>query len=134
VIATIRALADTFGVDLSEVVAQINAEATTQTETPATPTAEVPVALSADAGDENTDDTVEIEGVRVERSVGELFNKLNAKIDEKDQLIAQLMAMPAGQVPAAVVRSKFPDGKDPMDDMTPQERMRFALEKLYPGV
>lgn len=122
-------LATTLGVDLAEVLA---AEATTQTETPVAASETPVVERAADTGDEApADDLVEIEGVKVERSVGELFNKLVVKLGEKDSLIEQLMNMPAGQVPAAVVRSKFNDDKeDALKDMTPEEKLRFALHGL----
>jgi hypothetical protein len=94
---------------------------------------------NSDAGDE----MVELAGITVQRSVADAVQvfltgeierataALNATLVERETYIAQLEALPAGKIPAPIVREKFENVLPDLSRMTPEERLHFGLEGLY---
>lgn len=105
--------------------------------TPETP--ETPVENS----EKGEEETVEFGGIRVERAVAEALTAyvdekinaavepLKAEIERKDAYIEELLALPAGKVPAPVVRDKFDNDLDRIAGLTPEERLRIGLSAVY---
>lgn len=119
-----------------------------QTEAPSAPAdpVTVPTAVenAADTGDDDTaaTDLADLGGVQVERSLAEaITNYVTAQVSELKQTverqadyISQLENMPPGKLPAAVVREKFEALPSEVERMTPQEKLSWALGRIYDGV
>lgn len=114
-------------------------------ETPSTVTPETPAAPAVVENSETGDETVDFNGVKVERELAAALSSfiaseiersvapLTAKVDEQAKYIDALEKLPAGKTPAPIVREKFETettGPD-LEKMTPAERLRFGLSALY---
>lgn len=125
VITAFKALAETLGVDLKDLTA---------VEAPVTETAPETPARS------ETGDTVDFGGHAVDRVVaeaitafvGEKLTEAAGVIERQAEYIKKLEDMPAGKVPATVVREKF---ENPLEEITriedADERLHAALNALY---
>jgi hypothetical protein len=118
-----------------------------------TTTPEAPEAAAAPAAVENSDtgdDTVEFNGIRIDRALAveienvvarkvadatvELTRQIEARdadIATKTEQIEQLMALPAGKVPPSLARNKFEGDQVDLTGMTPEEAFRAALTARY---
>lgn len=84
-------------------------------------------------------------GVAVSRELAEVIRSvvatevekatepLKRTIAEQAETITELENLPAGKVPPALVREKFDANKPDLTNMTPEERLRFALRNMYEG-
>lgn len=123
--AAFKSLAETLGVDLKSLSA---------IGTPATETAPETPERS------ETGDTVDFGGHAVDRTVaeaitafvGEKLTEAAGVIERQAEYISKLEGMPAGKVPATVVREKF---ENPLEEITriedADERLHAALNALY---
>jgi len=111
----------------------------TEESTPA-PAPENTTVENSDTGEE---DLVEVGGVRLERSIAEsittfvsaeverVTTELMQTVATQQEYITQLESMPAGKVPAPLVREKFESDKPDLSKMTPEERLRWGLNGIY---
>lgn len=114
-------------------------------ESPATPVTPETTEASAEVQNSETgaEETVEVGGITLQRNIADAVVSLvatevertvaplRAEIEQKNEYIEQLLKMPAGKVPAPVVREKFEDEFAGLGNLSPQERIRFGLERLY---
>ena len=76
-------------------------------------------------------ESVEITRDMVTQIVAEAIKPLSETIDRQSEYIQKLENLPAGKKPAPLVRDKFESDEPRLEDMEPQERLRYALEKIY---
>jgi len=74
----------------------------------------------------------------VATEVARAVEPLQTALAEKDALISELEAMPAGKVPGQIARQKFDGKEDAIASQlarleSPEDRLKFALDKLYNG-
>ena len=97
------------------------------------------VAVEAAAPDENVD----FNGVAINRDLADAITAfVTSKVDESTAVLREtvekqadyikaLEEMPAGKVPAALVRGKFESDEIDLGSLTPEDRLRYALKNLY---
>ena len=97
------------------------------------------VAVEASASDENVD----FNGVVINRDLADAITAfVTSKVDESTAVLREtvekqadyikaLEEMPAGKVPAALVRGKFESDEIDLGSLTPEDRLRYALKNLY---
>lgn len=115
-----------------------------------TPAVEAAVERSDETSETGAADNVTLGDMVISRAAFDAINEfvatevaravepLQEQIVEKDKEIAELESMPAGQVPGKVARQKFDDPQDAFAAQlakmeSPEDRLRFALDKLYNG-
>ena len=122
--------------------------APSQTEAPSAPadSAPAPTAVenAAETGNDTTaaTDLVDLGGVQVERSLAEAVTnyvtaqvaELKQTVERQAEYIIQLENLPPGRLPAPVVREKFEALPSEVERMTPQEKLSWALGRIYDGV
>lgn len=101
---------------------------------------EAPVAKTEDAP---ADENVDFNGVSVRRDLAEAIAAfVTAKVDESTavlretvekqaEYIKKLEELPAGKLPAPVVREKFENGLPDLGSMSNEEKLKFALGNIY---
>jgi hypothetical protein len=89
------------------------------------------------------DDDVDFNGVVIKRDLADAITAfVTAKVDESTAVLREtvdkqaeyikaLEEMPAGKVPAAVVREKFESDEIDLGSMAPEDRLRYALNNIY---
>jgi hypothetical protein len=102
--------------------------------------AEVPVANTEDAP---ADENVDFNGVSVRRDLAEAITAfVTSKVDESTAVlretvekqadyIKKLEELPAGKLPAAVVREKFETGLPDLGSMSNEDKLKYALGNIY---
>jgi hypothetical protein len=101
---------------------------------------EAPVAKTEDAP---TDKNVDFNGVSVRRDLAEAITAfVTSKVDESTavlretvekqaEYIKKLEELPAGKLPAAVVREKFETGLPDLGSMSNEDKLKYALGNIY---
>ena len=101
---------------------------------------EAPVAKTEDAP---ADETVDFNGVVINRDLADAITAfVTAKVDEttvvlretvekQAEYIKKLEELPAGKLPAAVVREKFESSLPDLGSMSNEDKLKFALGNLY---
>jgi hypothetical protein len=102
--------------------------------------AEAPVAKTEDAP---ADENVDFNGVSVRRDLAEAITAfVTSKVDESTavlretvekqaEYIKKLEELPAGKLPAAVVREKFETGLPDLGSMSNEDKLKYALGNIY---
>jgi hypothetical protein len=102
--------------------------------------AEAPVAKTEDAP---ADENVDFNGVSVRRDLAEAITAfVTSKVDESTAVlretvekqadyIKKLEELPAGKLPAAVVREKFETGLPDLGSMSNEDKLKYALGNIY---
>jgi len=101
---------------------------------------EAPVAKTEDAA---ADENVDFNGVSVRRDLVEAITAfVTSKVDESTavlretvekqaEYIKKLEELPAGKLPAAVVREKFETGLPNLGSMSNEDKLKYALGNIY---
>lgn len=101
---------------------------------------EAPVAKTEDAAAE---ENVDFNGVSVRRDLAEAITAfVTSKVDESTavlretvekqaEYIKKLEELPAGKLPAAVVREKFETGLPDLGSMSNEDKLKYALGNIY---
>jgi hypothetical protein len=101
---------------------------------------EAPVAKTEDAP---ADENVDFNGVSVRRDLAEAITAfVTSKVDESTavlretvekqaEYIKKLEELPAGKLPAPVVREKFETGLPDLGSMSNEEKLKYALGNIY---
>jgi hypothetical protein len=101
---------------------------------------EAPVAKTEDAP---ADENVDFNGVSVRRDLAEAITAfVTSKVDESTavlretvekqaEYIKKLEELPAGKLPAAVVREKFETGLPDLGSMSNEDKLKYALGNIY---
>jgi hypothetical protein len=76
-------------------------------------------------------ETMTITREMVAEMVAEAVKPFSEQIDRQNEYIQALENLPAGKKPAPLVREKFESDKPNLEAMSPEERMRYALETIY---
>jgi phage head maturation protease len=89
------------------------------------------------------EDNVDFNGVAINRDLADAITAfVTSKVDESTAVLREtvekqadyikaLEEMPAGKVPAALVRGKFESDEIDLGSLTPEDRLRYALKNLY---
>lgn len=76
-------------------------------------------------------ETDEVTRETVAEMVTEALKPLSETIDRQTAYINELENLPAGKKPAPLVREKFESDEPRLEDMSSEERMRYALNAIY---
>lgn len=120
---------------------QINALGINVEDHQATP--ETPEPTTVENSDTGAEETVEMGGIRVQRDIATAMTAfvtseieravapLKDELTKRDAYIEELLRLPAGKVPAPVVREKFDSEMDRIKAMSPEDRLRESLSHIY---